>query len=101
MLKGKVLFNAVFTTVKTKKSSILLSEDNERAFILPEQKVVAIGKHVEDIKVGDTVLINVEAMGKKVPIVTINGEDYISITERHITYVFDKEEIEFKDKTPA
>lgn len=101
MLKGKVLFNSVFTTANVKESSIIMSGDSQKAFILPEQTVVAVGKNVEEIKVGDTVLINVETMGNKVPIITIKGNDYIALTERNITYVYDESELSSEPQISA
>lgn len=92
-LKGKVLFNSVYTTTNKKESKIVSLDGGEGFHILPYQEVVIVGKNVEEIKVGDNVLIDIDKFQNKVPGVEINGKMYLALTERDVLYVYGKGEL--------
>lgn len=102
MLKGKVLFNSIYTTVNKKKSNIILNEDGmSDGHVLPYQEVVAVGPHVENIKVGDTILINIDKFQNKLPGVDINNHIFLAITERDVMYVYDESEVPGIENIPS
>lgn len=102
MLKGKVLYNSVYTTVNKKKSKIILSEsDGTDGHVLPYQEVVKVGPHVENIKEGDIVLINIDKFQNKLPGVEINNNIFLAITERDVMYVYDESEIPGNENVPS
>lgn len=101
MLKGKVLFNSVYTTVEKRKSNIILKDDAVDGYVLPWQKVIAVGPHVENIKVGDTVLINIEKFKDRLPGVEIKDNMYLALTERDIMYIYDESEVPEETELPS
>lgn len=102
MLKGKALFNSIYTTVNKKKSKIILGDgDGADGHVLPYQEVVKVGPHVENIKEGDIILINIDKFQNKLPGVEINNNIFLAITERDVMYVYDKSEAPGKETIPS
>lgn len=104
------MFNGVFTTAKRNNivdenglflPTAALGDDLDIDYQL-EQKVMAVGPQCQQVKKGDTIVINIEHFkarsenmaGKvnnefkyKLPIVTVKDKDYLMISERDILYI--------------
>lgn len=114
-IKGKVLFNSIIVELEAyeEKSGIkLVNELNglqgKKGIIKDFQKVVAVGSAVQEVKVGDTILIDWERYNKLEPVskntpsrkvtlqiepLQVGGEIFGRITERDVIYIYDKSEI--------
>jgi hypothetical protein len=119
MVKGKVTFNSVLITLnteKTKSNIILVNDTNikgKEGKLFPYQTIVSAGGMCQEVKVGDTVIVDFDAFLKpvrntknnmdaqvpetsyelQIPLMEINGEVYGHISERNIKYVYDESEI--------
>lgn len=92
-VKGKVLFNAVLTTInkQTHHGKIELAQKSQKAYTY--QDIVLTGSLVDSVKPGDTVEINPRVFAQGVPILTLGDSEYALISERDILYVYDKSEV--------
>lgn len=122
VLKATPMFNGVITTCHQwevdGESDGLIDTAKSQGIVKPHQTVVAIGSAARSVKVGDTVIIdptrfakmrynenslknNVvkenEIIGFDFPIISINDEPHMLLTESDISYIVNEfEEFEIK-----
>lgn len=122
VLKATPMFNGVITTCHQwevdGESDGLIDTSKSQGIVKPHQTVVAIGSAARSVKVGDTVIIdptrfakmrynenslknNVvkenEIIGFDFPIISINDEPHMLLTENDISYIVNEfEEFEIK-----
>lgn len=122
VLKATPMFNGVITTCHQwevdGESDGLIDTAKSQGIVKPHQTVVAIGSAARSVKVGDTVIIdptrfakmrynenslknNVvkenEIVGFDFPIISINDEPHMLLTESDISYIVNEfEEFEIK-----
>ncbi|MCT4631293.1 MAG: hypothetical protein N4A76_00985 [Firmicutes bacterium] len=95
-LKGKLLYNAIAVTTRTKGKHSLIETINKEGSVMPIQKVVAVGPLVKEVKVGDAVLVDWSGFERsKVQPVMLSVKDgndetepVALVTDRLIHYVF-------------
>ena len=104
------MFNGMFVSARrnavTTESGVIITDDAGESEYQEIQQVMAVGPQVQQCRVGMEVVVNFEnyrmRLGEtmaqkvrkdselKIPVVTIDGKDYINVTERDIKYIIKK-----------
>jgi co-chaperonin GroES (HSP10) len=87
---GKPMYNSVLITAvqKTKEGHVELSVP--QTWII--QKVIEVGPSVMQVKKGDIVRCNLNALEKAAQPMKLKDKEYLLITERDIVWIYDEEE---------
>lgn len=85
------MYNAVLITAvkKTKEGNVELV--NSQTWVI--QKIIETGPSVTQVKKGDIVLCNINALEKSAYPLKLKDKEYLLITERDIMWIYDEDEI--------